>query len=100
MAESLKGKSTAHVASCGDWRRAQVRNPEEMLPGALGALKCPFEIVPEQEDYIPSEYKTGTRYLRRGEHNAPWTGYYALYKGHKLAVANYASVWFKIHRRE
>jgi hypothetical protein len=37
-------------------------------------------------------------HLQTGQEQAPWTGYYAWYKGAKLAVSNCYSVWFKIQR--
>ena len=34
------------------------------------------------------------------QEGAPWTGYYADYKGAKLAMSNSFRVWFKIQKRE
>jgi len=34
------------------------------------------------------------------QEGAPWTGYYAVYKGAKLAVSNSFGVWFEIWKRE
>jgi hypothetical protein len=35
-------------------------------------------------------------HLQTGQEQAPWTGYYTLYKGAKLAVSNCYGVWFEI----
>jgi hypothetical protein len=35
-------------------------------------------------------------HLQAGQEQAPWTGYYALHQGAKLAVSNYYGVWFEI----
>jgi hypothetical protein len=35
-------------------------------------------------------------HLQAGQEGAPWTGYYALYKGAKLAVSNCYGIWFEI----
>jgi hypothetical protein len=77
-----------------------MRGPTESTESALGALRCPFRLSPETENDIPSEYTGQLAFLKAGEHNAPWTGYYGNHNGHKLAVANYAGAWFEIRRRE
>ena len=98
MGDSSKGKTKAS-ASRGDWQRAQMRSPDEASAAALRALQCPFRLPPETENHIPAEFTGRLAFLKAGEHNAPWTGYYANHNGHKLAVANYAGVWFEIRRR-
>jgi hypothetical protein len=99
MGDSSTGKTKAS-ASCGDWRWVQMRGPTESTESVLAALQCPFRLSPETENYIPSEYTGQLVFLRTGEHNAPWTGFYGNHNGHKLAVANYAGMWFEIRQRE
>jgi hypothetical protein len=62
------------------------------------ALRCPFKLGPQERDLL-SEIQTssnGIYYLKLGEGGAPWGGYYANYKGSKLAVSWYEGVWFEI----
>ena len=94
MAEtSTKGKS-----SLSDWRLknlAKIPTREE-----LAALRCPFEIsILKPRDYIPDEYTRNLEHLISGQDSAPWTGYYATYRGAKLAVSNLFGVWFEIELR-
>jgi hypothetical protein len=99
MGDSSTGKMKAST-SHGDWRRAQMRGPTKLTKSALAALQCPFRLSPEMENYIPSEYTGQLVFLRTGEHNAPWMGFYGNHNGHKLAVTNYAGVWFEIRQHE
>jgi hypothetical protein len=63
----------------------------------LDALRCPFAIKSlEQKDCIPETYTQNLMHLQAGQEQAPWTGYYALHQGAKLAVSNCYSIWFKI----
>jgi hypothetical protein len=64
------------------------------------ALRFPFELGPQERDLL-SEAQTssnGIYFLKLGEHGAPWGGYYANYRGSRLAVSWYEGVWFKIER--
>jgi hypothetical protein len=85
--------------SSSDWRTkwlSQVPTHEE-----LDALRCPFAIESlEQRDCIPATYTKNLMHLQTGQEQAPWTGYYALYKGAKLAVSNCYGMWFKIQRHD
>jgi len=59
-----------------------------------------MEAMPEQTDSVPAEFTGNTRYLVSGTPEAgPWTGYYANYRGVKIAVSNIYGVWFEIRRR-
>jgi hypothetical protein len=82
-----------------DWRTkwlSKVPTCEE-----LDALRCPFAIESlEQRDCIPERYTQNLMHLQTGQEQAPWTGYYALYKGAKLAVSNCYGVWFEIQHRD
>jgi hypothetical protein len=63
----------------------------------LDALRCPFAIESlEQKDCIPERFTQNLMHLQTGQEQAPWTGYYALHKGAKLAVSNCYGVWFEI----
>jgi hypothetical protein len=99
MGDSSTGKTKAST-SHGDWRQARMCSPTESTESALGALRCPFRLSPEMENNIPSKYTGQLAFLKAGEHNAPWTGYYGNHNGHKLAITNYAGAWFKIRQRE
>jgi hypothetical protein len=64
------------------------------------ALRCPFELGPQERDLL-SEAQTssnGIYFLKLGEDGAPWGGYYANYRGTKLAVSWYKGIWFEIKR--
>jgi hypothetical protein len=82
-----------------DWRMkwlSQVPTCEE-----LDVLRCPFAIESlEQRDCIPTTYTKNLMHLQTGQEQAPWTGYYALYKGAKLAVSNCYGMWFEIQCRD
>jgi hypothetical protein len=54
----------------------------------------------EQRDCIPGTYTKNLMHLQTRQDQAPWTGYYALYKGAKLAVSNCYGMWFEIQRRD
>jgi hypothetical protein len=94
MTEQTRTKS-----SSSNWRTKwllKVPTREE-----LDALRCPFAIKSlEQRDCIPTTYTKNVMHLQTGQEQAPWTGYYALYKGAKLAVSNCYSVWFEIQHHD
>jgi hypothetical protein len=47
------------------------------------------------------KYTLNLRHLVSGqEPGTPWTGYYAMFKGAKLAISNMFGAWFKIKRRD
>jgi len=82
----------------GDWRsRGFLTVPSEE---SCSKLRLPFEIWPEDRDYIKKEFTQNLRHLVAMQEGAPWTGYYAVYKGAKLAVSNSFGVWFEIRKRE
>ena len=69
----------------------------------MALLRLPFALNAEAEDeYIshPKEADANLRFLKLGEENAPWTGYYSTIGPVKRAVANFGGVWFEIRRRE
>jgi hypothetical protein len=79
MSTSAKGKMDEEQACCA-------------------ALRCPFELGPQEQDLL-SEAQTssnGIYFLKLGEDGAPWGGYYANYRGTKLAVSWYEGIWFEI----
>jgi len=103
MAETSKGKTTAtwtpqEIPRDGDWKSRgldKVPTKEE-----CAAVRLPFEIYPESVDCYSAKYTINLRHLVTGqESGTPWTGYYATFKGAKLAVSNMFGAWFEIERR-
>jgi len=67
----------------------------------LSNLELPMEAMPEQRDTVPATNAVNTIFLISGTaDNVPWTGYYALLDGARLAVTNIYGVWFEIRRRD
>jgi hypothetical protein len=56
--------------------------------------------MPEDRDYYPPEFTVNLFHLVAGQNAAPWTGWYANYKGVKLAVSNAFGAWFEIRKCE
>jgi hypothetical protein len=82
-------------SSSSDWRTKWLSKVPTCKE--LDTLRCPFAIKSlEQRDCIPGTYTQNLMHLQTGQEQAPWTGYYALYKGAKLAVSNCYGVWFEI----
>ena len=69
-----KGKAT----SSGDWH-TQFLN-EVLTPKSLGQLELPFKVIPKPQDTIPTEFSENICHLLIGQHNVPFTGYYAKFK--------------------
>ncbi|KAH9165072.1 hypothetical protein EDB89DRAFT_2136349 [Lactarius sanguifluus] len=61
-----------------------------------GCILLPFCIEPNQEDTVASHLTTGVTFLMKGQGNAPWTGYYVLWRGALVSVRMYQGVWFEI----
>jgi hypothetical protein len=81
MTEQIRRSTTS------DWRTKWL--PRVPTCEELDALRCPFPIKAlEQRDCILETYTVNVRHLQTGQDGAPWTGYYATYKGAKLAVSN------------
>jgi hypothetical protein len=90
MTKQMRAKS-----SSSDWRTKWL--PKILMHEELDMLRCPFVIKSlEQRDCIPDTYTQNMMHLQTGQEQAPWTGYYALHQGAKLAVSNCYGVWFKI----
>jgi hypothetical protein len=71
--------------------------PKIPMHKELDMLRCPSAIESlEQRDCIPETYTQNLMHLQARQEQAPWTGYYALHQGAKLAVSNCYGVWFKI----
>jgi len=91
-----------------DWRIHAIDQPTEE---SLAVLDLPFETKPETKDTVPSEFSERVRHLVGGQDivvridgkevskKAPFTAYYACYKGALLALSNVYGVWFEIHLR-
>ena len=59
-------------------------------------LYLPFQLVPRLSDDLPSQQTVGVIHYQLGENDAPWTGYFTLYQGVKVAVEMYCGVWFEL----
>jgi len=91
-----------------DWRVRAIDQPTEE---SLAVLDLPFETKPETKDTVPSEFSERVRHLVGGQDivvridgkevskKAPFTAYYACYKGALLALSNVYGVWFEIRLR-
>jgi hypothetical protein len=104
MAETLKGKTAAtwmpqEIPRDRDWRfRGLDKVPTD---DKCTTVRLPFEIYPESADCYNAKNTVNLRHLVSGqEPGTPWTGYYATFKGAKLAVSNMFGAWFEIERRD
>jgi len=91
-----------------DWRVRAIDQPTEE---SLAVLDLPFETKPETKDTVPSEFSERVHHLVGGQDiivcidgkevskKAPFTAYYACYKGALLALSNVYGVWFEIRLR-
>jgi len=91
-----------------DWRVHAIDQPTEE---SLAVLDLPFETKPETKDTVPSEFSERVRHLVGGQDivvridgkevskKAPFTAYYACFKGALLALSNIYGVWFEIRLR-
>jgi len=91
-----------------DWRLCTIDQPTEE---SLAVLDLPFETKPKTKDTVPSEFSVRVCHLVRGQDidvridgkevtkKAPFTTYYACYKGALLALSNVYRVWFEIRLR-
>jgi len=86
-----------------DWRLRIIYDKDAAIPTAaeLARVRCPFEITPEATPSILPECTENLRHFvtTEGSSSLPWSGYYAIYYGRKLAVANAFGVWFEIRQR-
>src|SRR5579863_5258638 len=88
----VKGKGKA--TSSGDWHTHFLT--EIPTPESLGQLELPFEVVPEPQDTVPTEFSENVCYLLIGQFSVPFTGYYAKLKDAWVAVTNIYGVWFEV----
>jgi len=91
-----------------DWRVRAIDQPTEE---SLAVLDLPFETKPESKDTVPAEFTERVRHLVGGQDivvridgkevskKAPFTAYYACFKGALLALSNVYGVWFEIRLR-
>jgi hypothetical protein len=103
MAETSKGKAVStwtpqEIPKNGNWRsRGLDKVPTK---DECSAVRLPFEIYPETVDCYPAKNTINLKHLVAGqEPGTPWDGYYATFKGAKLAVSNMFGAWFEIERR-
>ena len=88
-----------------DWHIRAIDQPTEE---SLAVLDLPFETKPETKDTVPSEFSEQVYHLVGGQlidvhidgkevaKRAPFTSYYACFKGALLALSNVYGVWFEI----
>jgi hypothetical protein len=67
---------------------------------ARAALQLPFELRPRATNALPSHRTKNVEFLDSGMKKAPWTGYFATWRGVLVAVESYEGVWFEIRRRD
>jgi len=92
-----------------DWRVRAIDQPTEE---SLAILDLPFKTKPKTKDTVPSEFSAQVRHLVGGQSidvridgrevakTAPFTTYYACFKGALLALLNVYGVWFEIRLQE
>lgn len=61
-----------------------------------GRITLPFRLNPMRHDDLPSVMMSNVEFLQFSEDSAPWMGYYARFRGAKVAVAPLQGVWFEI----
>ena len=61
-----------------------------------GVLRLPFRLTPRLTNDLPEAMQHNLMFRQLGEDDAPWTGYYAQFRGAKVAVENYQGVWFEV----
>jgi hypothetical protein len=102
MAES-SGKGKTPIARDWRYRALDKRNKTHPTENQVGLIECPFELRPESTPNVPNPYDKNVLFevsdLTKLD-PPPWTGYYALYRGARVAVVNYLGMWFEIRKRE
>jgi hypothetical protein len=91
MAES-SGKGKTLIARDWRYRAIDERNETHPTENQDGLIECPFELKPESTPNVPSPYDRNVLFEVSDPTKLdppPWTGYYALYRGARVAVANY-----------
>jgi hypothetical protein len=102
MAES-SGKGKTPIARDWHYRAIDERNERHPTENEVNRIECPFELSPETTPNIPDPYNKNVLFEVSDPaklDSPPWTGYYALYRGARVAVANYLGIWFEIKKRE
>ena len=83
-----------------DWpyRLNQQEGHEPQSEEQLSVLRCSFRITPETSHSVPAPYNQNVQFHQATANpdSVPWTAYYAIYNGAKLAVSNAYGVWFEI----
>jgi len=91
-----------------DWRVCMINQPTEE---SLAVLDLPFKTIPKEKDTVPAAFTARVRHLVGGQSiavivdgkevskKAPFTAYYACFKGALLALSNVFGVWFEIRLR-
>ena len=79
-----------------DWRVRALDEGHDYSPEVLSQLRLPFQVYPEIKDSIPATHTDNVKHLTTGQEGAPFTGYYAMLNGAKIAVTNCYGVWFKV----
>jgi len=88
-----------------DWRTRAIDQPTEE---SVAVLDLPFETTPKEKDTVPAVFTARVCHLVRGQSiaviidgkevnkKAPFTAYYACFKGALLVLSNVYGVWFEI----
>ena len=97
MTSTPAGTSKGKGRTPTDWRLRAIEHVPTI--NQLAALRLPMNAMPEQKDTVPAEYTRNVRFLLGPQDDAPWIGYFATWRGAKIAVTNIFGVWFEMRRR-
>ena len=97
MTSTPAGTSKGKGHTPTDWHLRALDNVP--TSDQLSALELPMNAMPEQKDTVPTKYTGNVQFLVATQEGAPWTGYFATWRGAKIAVSNIYGVWFEICRR-
>ena len=79
-----------------DWYVCALDKGHDYSPEALNQLQLLFQVYPEIKDSVPATHTDNVKHLTTGQEGAPFTGYYAMLNGAKVAITNCYSVWFEV----
>ena len=91
--QTLKGKGKQPQK---DWHVHALGEGHDYSPEALSQLRLPFQVYPKIKDSVPTTNTDNVKHLIAGQEGAPFTGYYAMLNGAKIAVTNCYGVWFEV----
>ena len=79
-----------------DWHVHALDKGHNYSPEALNQLWLPFQVYPKIKDSVPATHTDNVKHLTAGQEGAPFTGYYVMLNGAKIAVTNCYGVWFEV----